>query len=123
VSQDEYQYLEMHLERENVWAKDVETIEKLFSQTEEGYTPRLVIGIQNVESSSRIELLNELVRMKNKELRLEALMIYRFYDKEDEFDRVRAYHFLENKIVEERRAICKADHLGYWVMYFEEEYK
>jgi hypothetical protein len=60
--------------------------------------------------------------MKNKELQTEALMIYRYYDKEAEFDRVRAYHFLKNKIVEERRAICQADHLGYWVMGFEEEY-
>jgi hypothetical protein len=30
VSHDEYQHLEMHLERENVWAKAEETIEKLF---------------------------------------------------------------------------------------------
>lgn len=35
VDDQYFLYLALHLERENSWSKDVETIEKLFSQTEE----------------------------------------------------------------------------------------
>lgn len=57
---DEYfLYLALHLERENVWEKDVDTIQKLFSQTKEEYIPHNVIGIQFVESFERIKYLNE----------------------------------------------------------------
>ncbi|WP_231554740.1 hypothetical protein [Planococcus sp. PAMC 21323] len=63
-SREEYQYLALHLERENLLSKDVETIEKLFAETEEGFVPHNVIGIQFVESVERIHILNELVKKK-----------------------------------------------------------
>jgi hypothetical protein len=48
----------LHLERENQWKKDVDTIEKLFAKTDEGFVPHNVIGIQYIESEKRIKFLN-----------------------------------------------------------------
>ncbi|MGG0936977.1 hypothetical protein ABHN11_12815 [Brevibacillus centrosporus] len=58
INKEHYVGLVLHLERENLWNKDVETIEKLFSKTDEEYIPHNVIGIQNIESASRVEHLN-----------------------------------------------------------------
>lgn len=122
IDKEHYVGLILHLERENQWNKDIETIEKLFSKTDEVYIPHNVIGIQNVESSTRIDHLNNLVKRKNKEQGSNALLIYRFYDNEAELEKVWAYHFSASGTVEERKAICKLDDLGYWYMCFEEEF-
>lgn len=122
IDKDSYVGLVLHLERENQWNKDVHTIQKLFSQTDEVYTPHNVIGIQNIESHERVAYLNDMVQMKNKRQRSNALMVYRFYDREVDVDRVWAYHFLTSGQIEERKAICRIDDIGYWYMFFEEEF-
>ncbi|MFV8830543.1 hypothetical protein [Alkalihalobacterium sp. APHAB7] len=72
----------MHLEWENQWDKDEETIEKLIAETEPDYIPHNVIGIQNINSEERIQALNSLVVTKNKAQLSNVLMIYRFYDRD-----------------------------------------
>ncbi|MEH7120910.1 hypothetical protein V7128_26410 [Neobacillus vireti] len=122
IDKENFVCLVLHLERENQWDKDVVTIEKLFSMTKEGYIPQNVIGIQNIESSLRIDYLNKLVLKKNKKQQSNVLMIYRFYDKDFDLDRVWAFFFTPSGNVEERRAVCKMDKFGYWFSVFEEEY-
>jgi hypothetical protein len=119
---ENFLYLALHLERENVWNKDVETIEKLFSQTKEGYIPHNVIGIQFIESAERIDYLNELILQKNKVQQSNALMIYRYYDAEHDLERVCAYSFTPKGLNEIRTAICKQDESGCWYMCFDEDY-
>jgi hypothetical protein len=122
VNKEHYDGLILHLERENQWDKDVETINKLFSKTDTEYIPHNVIGIQNIESVSKIEYLNKLVMKKNKEQGSNALMIYRFYDANVDIERVWAYHFQANGYQEKRKAVCRLDDLDYWYMCFEEEF-
>lgn len=123
VDKDNFTYLVLHLERENVFNKDIDTIDKLFAKTEEGFVPQYVIGIQNLKDETRIDKLNELVIKKNKAQDSNVLMIYRFYDQERDFDRVWAYYFEPEKPIKERRAISTTDKSGYWYMVFEEEYR
>lgn len=120
---ENYDYLALHLERENQWNKDEDTVDKLFSKTEEGYVPHNVIGIQNIESKDRISLLNKLVVKKNKEQQSNVLMVYRYVDPELDVEKVSAYLFEQDGSFKERHAICKDDYLGYWYMCFEEEYQ
>ena len=121
---DEYfVYLALHLERENVCNKDVDTIEKLFSETEEDFVPHNVIGIQSIESKERIEYLNKMLTQKNAVQNSNVLMVYHLFDPELEGYRIFAYYFLVAGKREERNAICKTDELGYWYMCFEEEYE
>jgi len=122
VDKDNYAYLALHLERENLWNKDEETIDKLFSKTEVDCEPRNVIGIQYVESKERVDYLNKIIIKKNKVQKTNALMIYRYYDAEFEIERVCANHFTTSGLAGIRSAICKQDDLGYWFMCFEEEY-
>ena len=117
-----FQYLAAHLERENVWNKDVDTIQKLFSDTEEGYVPHNVIGIRNLESDRRIEYLNDLIVKKNAVQKSNALMVYRYYDSEHKLERICAYSFTPTGLDETRTAICKPDESGYWFMCFDEDY-
>lgn len=123
VDKDNFAYLVLHLERENQSSKDLETIDKLFAHTETAYIPKCVIGIQNVENSERVLKLNEIVMKRNKQQKSNVLMIYRFYDKKMKFDRVWAYHFYEDNVIEERKMISDIDSTGCWFMCFEEEYK
>lgn len=44
LDDENYLYLAFHLERENLLKYDLKTIEKLFSQTVDGYIPHNVIG-------------------------------------------------------------------------------
>lgn len=122
IDDEHFLFLALHLERENVWNKDVDTIEKLFSQTEKEYIPHNVIGIQYIESAERIHYLNELVLQKNTVQQSNCLMIYRFYDAELDLERVYAYSFKPKGLKEVRSAICKQDDSGYWYMSFDEEY-
>lgn len=119
---ENFLYPALHLEREFVWSKDEETIEKLFSDTEEGLVPHNVIGIQYIASMDRIEVLNALLIQKNRSQMSNVLMVYRFYDAELAIERVCAYYFTPAGLYETREAICKEDESGYWYMCFEEEY-
>lgn len=122
IDDENFLYLALHLERENVWNKDVDTIEKLFSLTEEGYVPHNVIGIQYIESPERIDFLNDLVIQKSAVQKSNALMVYRYYDNELHLERVCAYYFTPTGLNEVRTAICTQDESGYWFMCFDEEY-
>lgn len=125
-NEDEFIKLVLHLERENLWAKAEETIEKLFSKTEEEYIPDYVIGIQNVEAQERIRDLNKLVVKNNRKQNSDVLMIYRYsvgLENDRFIDRIWAYYFSGTKILKERKAISDVDDFGYWFMCFEEEYK
>ena len=122
VYDDQFLYLALHLEREFVWNKDVETIEKLFSDTEEGFVPNNVIGIQYIESPERINYLNDLIVHKNVVQKSNSLMVYRYYDAENEIERVCANYFTQNGLNEVRKAICKQDESECWFMCFEEDY-
>ncbi|GAE37513.1 hypothetical protein [Halalkalibacter akibai] len=123
IDKESYVSLALHLERENQWNKDEDTLDKLFSETEEGYVPHNVIGIQNIESNDRISFLNKLVVKKNKEQQSNVLMVYRYVDPEVGIERVSAFHFNGDGLQGERHAVCKEDDLGYWLMCFEEEYE
>lgn len=120
-SQEDYHYLALHLERENVPSKDIETVEKLFSETAEGYIPRNVIGIQYVESVERIQVLNDLVKQKNEVQNSNVLMIYRYEDPQKNIQRVDAY-YSDKKFQDCRKAFCLMDEWDYWFMVFEEEH-
>jgi hypothetical protein len=122
IDKENYVYLALHLERENQWNKDEDTIAKLFSETEESFIPHNVIGIQFVESEDRIEYLNSILIKKNTLQKSNVLMVYRFYEAEYDLERVCAYHFTPTGLTEIRNAICKQDEMGYWFMCFEEEY-
>lgn len=123
IDKENFSQLILHLERENIWSKDAETIEKLFCKTDEEYRPVNIIGIQNVENYEKIRILNEMVCKKNKVQDSNVLMIYRYYDEDEDFDKVAAYYILENKIVGEKHAICDIDKSCYWTMCFNEEYE
>ncbi|MEI4770474.1 hypothetical protein WAX74_12590 [Psychrobacillus sp. FJAT-51614] len=119
---EHFLYLALHLERESLPKKDVETIEKLFSQTDEGYVPHNVIGIQYIESAERIDYLNKLILNKNRVQGSNVLIIYRFFDNEFDLQRVRAYSITPDGLSEERNAIFNKDQSGYCYICFEEEY-
>jgi len=119
---ENFLHLALHMERENVSIKDLDTIEKLFSDTIEGYVPHNVIGIQFLESDNRIEYLNNLIIKKNEVQKSNVLMVYRYYDAELEIERVSANYFTPTGLVETRNAICKTDESGYYYMCFDEEY-
>lgn len=120
--EENYLYLALHLEREFIWTKDIETIEKLFSDTEEGFIPHNVIGIQYIESVDRMDYLNDLIIQKNAVQNSNVLMFYRYYDAILDIERVYAYSFTPDGLKETRSAIFDQDDSGYWFMAFEEEY-
>lgn len=120
---EHFSQLVLHLERENVWEKDIETIDKLFCKTDEEYKPVNVIGIQNVEDYEQIEKSIELACKKNKYQDSNVLIIYRYYDKEKKYDRIKAYYIQKDKIIDKKSAICDVDKTGYWRMCFDEEYE
>jgi len=120
---DNFHKLVLHLERENIFDKTTETIDKLFADCEDVFIPEYLIGIQIVESAEKIDKLNELVKKKNLKQMRQVLMIYRFADKAKQFHRVWAYAFNEKGRMTERKMICFIDDTDYWTMCFEEEYR
>lgn len=87
----------LHLERENIFNKDFETLEKLFSNREP--VPQNVIGIMNIKNEARIEELvieaKKMCKIKN------ALLIFRtnsIGNNKGYFDEVHAYLLSGNKI-------------------------
>lgn len=119
---EQFLYLALHLERESLPKRDIETIDKLFSETEDGYIPHNVIGIQYVESVERIDYLNELVLQKNKVQKSNVLMIFRYHDDELDLQRVCAYSITPEGLIEKRNSIFKQDQSGYCYMYFDEDF-
>lgn len=93
----------LHLERENLFNKDVETLEKLFAERE--YVPNNVIGIMNVQNKDRID---HLIRLTKKMSSVEnALLICRTNStgkNQSYFDEVYAYLFNKNKLIETKKA-------------------
>ncbi|WP_309119915.1 hypothetical protein [Paenibacillus sp.] len=93
----------LHLERENYFKKDEETLDKLFADEEP--TPRHAIGILNVRNGARAD---ELLKRAKSMCRLdEALLVFRTYSsgkKQPYFDEVLAYRLRKSKVVDERRA-------------------
>ncbi|MFJ6266299.1 hypothetical protein [Lysinibacillus xylanilyticus] len=122
IDEENFLYLALHLEIEFIFNKDVETIEKLFSDTEESYIPHNVIGIQYIESADRIDYLNDLILQKNMFQQSNCLMIYRYYDSDLDLERVYAYSFTPQGLNEVRNAICNRDDSGYWYICFDEDY-
>ena len=49
-------------------------------------------------------------------------MVYRYYDRELDLERVCAYSFTPKGMSEVRTAICKQDESRCWYMCFDEEY-
>ncbi|WP_391207780.1 hypothetical protein [Psychrobacillus sp. L4] len=110
--EENFLYPALHLEREYIWSKDEVTIGKLFSDTEEGFVPHNVIGIQYISSMERIDDLNGLVIQKNRLQMSNVLMVYRYYDSDLAIERVCAYYFTPTGLFETREAICKEDESG-----------
>lgn len=113
-SEEEYASLALHLERENVRSKDMETIDKLFSETWAYYVPHNVIAIQHVESQERIAQLNEEVVSRNAVQRSAALMIYWHYDRTNNTTHVYGEFFGQDGERASRQAECVVDAYGYF---------
>lgn len=124
ISSVEFVNLVLHLEKENIYSKDLETIDKLFCNTDSEYIPDYVIGILNVESRERIEFLQKEILKRNQNQNSEVLMIYSYSNVKEEFVRLEA-HYLNSccNQVDTRNMISSIDSTGYWTMCFEEEYK
>ena len=118
---EHFLYLALHLERENQWRKDEETVEKLFSKTDENYIPHSVIGIQRVASKERIPILNDMILHRNRIQKSQCLMIYRYMDSGANYEKIEAYVFCPEGTIEQRNAVCIQDVSGYFYMSFEEE--
>lgn len=93
----------LHLERENYFKKDMETLEKLFCKRE--LSPMHAIGILNVPNYERIEeLLQHVKKMCNVP---QAMLIFRTYSQESDknfFDEVYTYVFHQKKCVATEKA-------------------
>lgn len=116
----------LHLERENLASKAIDTIEKLFCKSDKDNTPYYVIGIICVNNQTEIADLQKEVVKKNKKQGSEVLMIYKYEDEENEGDCIIEAHFDGFEIEKEnnpRGAIFKTDETDYWTMCFEEELK
>jgi hypothetical protein len=88
----------LHLERENSFGKDLETLEKLFMESE--LVPYNVIGIMNVKNHERIEQLLGAAKVMCKVEN--ALLIFRTNSKENTkgyFDEVHAYLLRTDQIL------------------------
>ncbi len=118
VSKENFSQLVLHLERESNSSKNLERIDKLFCNTEEYYNPLNVIGIQYVNSIDDIEILNKLVCEKNKVQKSYVLMIYRIYDKNKDFDRIKAYYIENDSIIYTKSAISDTDTIKLLVYVF-----
>lgn len=123
IDKENYCGLILHLERENSSDKDEETIEKLFSITDDAYVPHNIIGILKIETEERIQYLNKLIIEYNKRQRSNVLMIYRVYNAQMNIERVWAYYISESGQIDVRKAVCRMDDLNYWYMCFEEEFR
>lgn len=107
----EWETFVLHLEKENLYKKDKETLNKLFKYNIE-LNPQNVIGIVNVLNKERIE---QLLKYAKKICKHEnALLIFRMGNE------VYAYLLRQNKIALSKRAYI-SDISGTLFMYYEEE--
>jgi hypothetical protein len=117
---DEYWYdFILHMERENLFNKDEETMEKLFAKRDP--LPENVIGIMNVANRERVaELVKTAEEMSNID---NALLIFRTNSSGKNqafFDEVHACLFKKNKMV--RKKIAYVSEVGGTLfMHFEPE--
>ena len=114
---EEYWYdLILHLERENLYKKDEETLEKLFNERED--IPLNMIGIMNVRNRIRVEELVEIAKAKNNSDN--ALLIFKTNSTGREqlyFDEVYAYLLNRSEEVE-RKIAYVSDVEGTLFMHF-----
>jgi len=94
----------LHLERENQFKKDEETLDKLFCENE--YTPSSnVIGIMNVQNLDRIA---ELVKIAKATCKIDnALLVFKTNSigkKRPYFDEVQAYLLNKSIIIDSKKA-------------------
>lgn len=109
----------LHLERENFFNKDEETLKKLFDKRE--HVPHNVIGIINAPNKDRID---HLVTVTKKISSIEnALLIFRTNStgkNQAYFDLVYAYLFNKNRLIETKTAYV-SEIGGTLFMHFEPE--
>lgn len=115
---DDYWHdLILHMERENLFKKDEETLEKLFCERE--CIPSNVIGIINVRNQERII---DLVRIAKKTCKIEnALLVFKTTStgkNQTYFDEVHAYLLNKSEISEMKIAHVSDIH-GTLYMHFE----
>lgn len=123
LDKENYVSLSLHLERESLPQKAEDTIEKLFTESAEGYRPDHVIGIQYVNSLSDIDQLNEKILTINKHQKSQVLMIYRELNRKNQFERIKAFEGNSEGWIEIRNAVALLDPSYYWYMCFEEEWE
>lgn len=114
----EYWYdIILHLERENLFKKDEDTLDKLFCEREE--MPHNVIGIMNVRNQTRME---KLVNKAKAICKIEnALLIFRTNstgNSRQYFDEVHAY-LLKGSSVTDKKLAHISDINGTLYMHFE----
>lgn len=109
----------LHLERENLFKKDEETLDKLFCERE--YVPSNVIGIINVRNRDRIDYL---IKIAEATCKIEnALLVFKTYStgkKQLYFDEVYAYHFNKDRFIEKKKAYV-SEFSGTLFMHLESE--
>ncbi|MBM7610272.1 hypothetical protein JOD29_003551 [Lysinibacillus composti] len=109
----------LHLERENYFRKDEETLDKLFCERE--YIPANIIGIMNVRNHERIEEL--LLQAKTMCKVDNALLIFKTTasgNSQKYFDQVYAYLLNKKDIIESKIANV-SDISGTLYMYYDNE--
>lgn len=109
----------LHLERENYFNKDEETLEKIFCERE--YTPSNIIGIMNVRNHERIEELISLSKLMCKSDN--ALLIFKTTSSgknQEYFDEIYAYLLKKTEIIAIKTAYV-TDIFGTLNMYFKTE--
>lgn len=116
---DMYGSLILHLERENVYQKDVETLEKLCGDVHKDWYPVYRIAIINVRDPLRIEELQRIARKKFRSKRV--MLIYR-NTKQDENDEYGVYAYIMNDSFNPILAGCRRiEKSGTLYMYLKEE--
>ncbi|KUP22073.1 hypothetical protein [Paenibacillus sp. DMB5] len=94
----------LHLERENLFKKDEETLEKILTSRE--YVPNNAIGIMNVLNRNRI---NELVSIAIATCEIpNVLLVFKTNStgrQQQYFDEVYAYLLNKSKVVEQKKAL------------------
>lgn len=110
----EWKDLILHLERENFYKKDIETINKLFDSKRQ-YQPKNVIGIISVPNVKRVQ---ELLKIAKKKCTIDNVLLIFLVDS----DLVEAY-LLQNCNVKSFKKALISEIAGILFMYFEEEYE
>jgi hypothetical protein len=94
----------LHLERENLFKKDEETLYKLFGDRE--FVPANAIGIMNVRNHDRID---ELLQIAKTTCKIEnALLVFKTTSSgknQAYFDEVHSFLFNKEKVIDTKKAI------------------